>query len=55
MCPNRDLLSTYEEVFKGVVVIHNNTPCLIVDIRRVRFKMLDGTVRALDKVRHISD
>ena len=55
MCPNRDWVSTYEIVSKGVVVMGNNASCKIVGIGMVRIKMFDGVVRTLGDVRHIPD
>ena len=55
MCPNRDWVSTYEIVSKGVVVMGNNASCKIAGIGMVRIKMFDGVVRTLGDVRHIPD
>lgn len=55
VCPNRNLFLTYENVFKGIVVIDNNTHYQIAGIGRVGFKMIDGTVKRLHIVRHALD
>ena len=55
MCPNRDWVSTYEIVSKGVVVMGNNASCKIAGIGMVRIKMFDGVVRTLGDVRHVPD
>lgn len=39
--PNRDSLSTYGEVLKGVVM-RNNVPYKLVGIGKIRLKILDG-------------
>ena len=55
MCLNRDWFSTYEIISKGVVLMGNNAPCKITDIRIVKIKMFDGIVRTLSDVRHFPD
>lgn len=55
MCPNQFFFSTYEEVFKCVVVAGNNTHCRIAGLKRVRTKTFNRVVRALDEVRHVSN
>lgn len=54
-CPNWDLFTTYEKVFKGVVVINNNKFCRITGIGSVGNKMFNEIVRTLDDVRHVPD
>ena len=55
MCSNRDWFSTYEVVFKGVVLMGNNASCKIAGIGMVRIKMFDGVVKTLGDVRHVLD
>ena len=55
MTPNWDLFSTYEPVYKGVVLIGNNASCKVAGIETVCIKMFDGVVRTLGDVRHILD
>ena len=55
MCLNRDWFSTYETVFKGVVLMGNNASCKIASNGTVRIKMFDGVVKTLGNVRHVPD
>ncbi|KAL6341385.1 hypothetical protein AAG906_032503 [Vitis piasezkii] len=48
MCPNRDWVSTYEIVSKGVVVMGNNASCKIAGIGMVRIKMNLISLSTLD-------
>lgn len=49
------MFETYEIVMQGVIVIDNNELCRVAGIGRVRLKLVDGTCRTLDHVRHTSD
>ena len=55
MCPNRDWFSTYEIVFKGVVLMGNNASCKIASNGIVRIKIFDRVVKTLGNVRHVPD
>lgn len=53
MCPHRDYFSTYSSVDSGVVLIGDNTPCKIVGLGTIRFKMHNAVIRTLTNVRHV--
>ena len=53
MTPNKDWLSTYEIVHKGVVLMGNNASCKVAGIGIVHIKMFDGVVYTLGDVKHV--
>lgn len=55
ICPNRDWITTYEVVLKGVVTMENNAPSKIVGIGSVKIKIFDGAITTLTSRRHVLD
>ena len=55
MTPNWDWFSTYEPMYKGMVLMGNNASCNVVGIRTVRIRIIDGVVLTLSDVRHVPD
>lgn len=53
MCPNKELFTTYEIVSQCDVVMENKVPCRIAEIGKVILKLMDGTIRTLDRIRHV--
>ncbi|KAF3671488.1 hypothetical protein FXO37_08023 [Capsicum annuum] len=55
MCPNKDLLTTYDLVEGGFVLVGNNVACKIIGKGTVRIKMQDGIVKTLINVRCVPE
>ncbi|KAF3617853.1 hypothetical protein FXO38_33740 [Capsicum annuum] len=55
MCPNKDLLTTYDLVEGGFVLVGNNVACKIIGKGTVRIKMQDGIVKTLRNVRCVPE
>ena len=55
MTPRRHLFFEYKSIDGGSVLMGNNMTCSMVGIGSIKFKMWDGTIKILVKVRHIPD
>jgi len=53
MTPHRDWFCTYEPVLEGSVFMGNDHALKIVRVGAVKIKMLDGSIRTLQGVKHV--
>jgi len=53
MTPHRDWFCTYEPVLEGSVFMRNDHALKIVGVGAVKIKLLDGSIRTLQGVRHV--
>lgn len=55
MCPNRDWLSSFEELDDGTVFMGNDNASKTKGIDKIRLKLHDGTIRVLRDVQYVPD
>jgi len=53
VCPNRDLLSSFEKLDECFVIMGDDRPCIMEGIGTVQIKIFDGMVRELKGVRYV--
>ena len=55
MSPNKSWFMDYSEINGGSVMMGNDHKCQVVGIGNIAIRNSDGTIKVLNKVRHIPD